>query len=67
MQREVSEAIGTTEEIGENVYTIAMVIPDMLENSIKLGKDIIVIPLSIIKDTTIFAADKVDQTVDLVV
>jgi len=67
MKREVKNAIETTEDIGENVYTIAMVLPNMLENSITLGKDLVVIPLSIIKDTTLLAAEKVDQTADLVV
>ena len=67
MKREVSKAIETVEDIGENVFAISMVLPDMLENSITLGKDIIVIPLSIIKDTTLFATGKVDDTVDLVV
>ena len=67
MKREVSNAIDTFEDLGENVFTIAMVVPDILENSIKLGKNIVVIPLSIIKDTTEYTAGKVDQTVDMVV
>ena len=67
MEREIKKAIGTVEDIGDNVYTIAMVVPDILENSIKLGKDIVVIPLAAIKDTTLFAAEKVDDTVNIVV
>jgi len=67
MKKEVKSAISTAEDLGDNVFTIAMVLPDMFENSIELGKDIVVIPLSIIKETTLFAAEKVDSTVDLVV
>lgn len=67
MKREVSKAMNTAEDIGDNVFTIAMVVPDVIENSIKLGRDIVVIPLNIIKGTTEFAAGKVDDTVDIVV
>lgn len=67
MEREVKKAIGSAEDIGDNVYTVAMVVPDVIENSINLGKDVILIPLSIIKDATLFAAGKVDDTVDIVV
>lgn len=67
MKKEVNSAIRTAEDLGDNVFTIAMVLPDMFENSIELGKDLIVIPLSIIKETTLFAAEKVDDTVSIVV
>ena len=67
MKKEVDTAIRTAEDLGENVFTLAMIAPGMLENSIKLGKDIVVIPLSVIKETTLFAADKVDDTVNIVV
>lgn len=67
MEKEVRNVIGTVEDIGENVFTIAMVLPDVFENSIQLGKDLVVIPLVAIKDTTLFAAGKVDDTVSIVV
>ena len=67
MEKEIETAIGTVEDIGDNVFAIAMVLPGMLENSIKLGKDIVVIPLVAIKDTTLFAAGTVDDTVGIVV
>ena len=67
MKREIKNAIGTVEDIGENVFTIAMVLPDVIENSIELGRDLVIIPLVAIKDTTLFAAEKVDNTVDIIV
>jgi hypothetical protein len=67
MKREVNNAIDTFEDIGDNVFAIAMIAPDILKNAITLGKDVVVIPLSVIKGTTEYTANKVDQTVDMVV
>lgn len=67
MKREVKNVIDSAEDVGDNVYKAVLIIPDLVEDSIKLGKDIAVIPLVLVKDTTMYAAEKVDQTVDMVV
>ena len=67
MKKEVDTAIRTTEDLGDNVFTLAMIAPDAIENSIKLGRDIVVIPISVLKDATSFTAGKVDDAVDIVV
>lgn len=67
MKREVNNAIRSAESIGDNMYTIAMVVPDVLENSIKLGRDIVVIPLAVVKGATSTTAEKIDDAVDFVV
>lgn len=67
MKREVDKAIRTAEDLGENAFTLAMIAPDVMENSLKLGRDIVVIPLSVIKETTKYTAGKIDEAVDIVV
>jgi len=67
MKKEVDNAIRTAEDLGENVFTLAMIAPDVMEKSLKLGRDIVVIPLSVIKETTKYTAGKVDEAADIVV
>ena len=66
MKREVSKAIGSAEDLGDNMFDIAMMTPKALGNAIELGRDVVGIPWGVLKGTTEFTAEKVDDTVDMI-
>lgn len=67
MKREIQTAIRSAEDLGDDAFAIAMLTPKTLGNALELGRDVVAIPWSILKGTTEIAAEKVDDTVSMVV
>ena len=67
MKREIQKAISSAEDVGDGMFDMAMLAPSVLKDSLELGRDIVGIPWSVLKGTSEYAAEKVDDTVDMVV
>ena len=67
MKKEIEKAMRSAEDVGDGIFDMTMLAPAVLKDSLELGRDIVGIPWSVLKGTSEFAAEKVDDTVDMVV